>query len=102
MQERKRIGVFGWGIVAPKSPNIEEFERNLEHAGTWLEPFRDFGPSNFLVGYPQFDFDAYRPWFDERFPPAKFAQLKDKMGPMVQYAIGSFIQSLQQNNGIEQ
>ena len=50
MQERKRIGVFGWGIVAPKSPNIEAFERNLEEAGTWLEPFRGFGPSNFLVG----------------------------------------------------
>ena len=34
--------------------------------------------------------------------PAKFAQLKEKMGPMVQYALGSFIQSLQQNQGIEQ
>jgi len=101
MQERKRIGVFGWGIVAPKSPNIEAFERNLEAAGTWLEPFRGFGPSNFLVGYPEFDFDAYRPWFDQRFPPAKFGQLKDKMGPMVQYAIGAFIQSLDQNPGIE-
>ena len=101
MQGRKRIGVFGWGVVAPKSPNVEEFERNLESAGTWLEPFRGFGPSNFLVGYPQFDFDAYRPWFDERFPPAKFGQLRDKMGPMVQYAIGAFIQSLSQNPGIE-
>ena len=102
MAQRKRIGVFGWGVVAPKSPNIDAFERNLEGAGTWLEPFRGFGQSNFLVGYPDFDFDAYRPWFDERFPPAKFAQLKEKMGPMVQYAIGSFIQSLSQNPGVEQ
>jgi 3-oxoacyl-[acyl-carrier-protein] synthase II len=101
MAERKRIGVFGWGVVAPKSPNVDEFERNLERAGTWLEPFRGFGQSNFLVGYPDFNFDAYRPWFDERFPPAKFGQLKDKMGPMVQYAIGSYIQSLSQNPGIE-
>ena len=101
MVEHKRIGVFGWGVVAPKSPNVDEFERNLERAGTWLEPFRGFGQSNFLVGYPQFDFDDYRTWFDERFPPAKFAQLKDKMGPMVQYAIGSFIQSLSQNPGVE-
>ena len=38
---------------------------------------------------------------DERFPPAKFGQLTDKMGPMVQYAIGAFIQSLEQNPGIE-
>ncbi len=101
MGERKRIGIFGWGVVAPKSPDIDVFERNLTTAGTWLEPFREFGQSNFLVGYPEFDFDAYRPWFDERFPPAKFAQLKDKMGPMVQYAMGSFIQSLSQNPGIE-
>ena len=99
---RKRIGVFGWGVVAPKSPNVETFEENLEHAGSWLEPFTGFGPSNFLVGVPEFDFEAYRPWFEERFPPAKFGQLKEKMGPMVQYALGSFIQSLGQNAGIEQ
>jgi len=102
MSQRPRIGVFGWGLVAPKSPNIDVFERNLERADTWLSPYTGYGQSNFLVGYPEFDFDSYRPWFDERFPPAKFAQLKDKMGPMVQYAIGAFIQSLGQNPGIEQ
>ena len=101
MGERRRIGVFGWGIVAPKAPDIDTFERNLERTDAWLEPFRGFGPSNFLVGYPDFDFDAYRPWFDARFAPAKFAQLKEKMGPMVQYAMGAFIQSLRQNDGIE-
>ena len=102
MTDRKRIGVFGWGLVAPKSPDIATFERNLADAGTWLEPFTGYGPSNFLVGNPAFDFESYHGWFDERFPPAKFSQLKDKMGPMVQYAIGSFIQSLSQNPGIEQ
>lgn len=102
MSSRPRIGVFGWGLVAPKSPNVEAFERNLEQAGTWLSPFTGYGQSNFLVGYPEFEFESYRPWFDERFPPAKFAQLKDKMGPMVQFAIGAFIQSLEQNRGIEQ
>ena len=101
MGERKRIGIFGWGIVAPRSPDIAAFERNLERSDSWLQPFRGFGPSNFLVGYPDFDFDAYRPWFEERFPPAKFSQLKEKMGPMVHYAIGAFIQSLGQNPGIE-
>lgn len=102
MSQRPRIGVFGWGLVAPKSPNIDAFERNLESTDTWLSPFTGYGQSNFLVGYPEFDFESYRPWFDERFPPAKFAQLKDKMGPMVQFAIGAFIQSLGQNPGIEQ
>lgn len=99
---RKRIGVFGWGVVAPKSPNIDVFERNLEGAGSWLTPFREYGPSNFLVGYPEFDFETYHGWFGERFPPARFSQLDDKMGPMVKYAIGAFIQSLGQNRGIEE
>ena len=101
MGERKRIGVFGWGIVAPKSPDIETFTRNLESADTWLEPFRGYGPSNFLVGYPEFDFETYRPWLDQRFSSSKASQLKEKMGPLVQYALGAFIQSLSQNPGIE-
>jgi 3-oxoacyl-[acyl-carrier-protein] synthase II len=101
MANRKRIGIFGWGVVAPKSPDINSFEQNLEHADTWLSPFTGYGQSNFLVGYPEFDFETYHAWFDERFPPAKFAQLKDKMGPMVQFAIGAFVQSLGQNPGIE-
>ncbi|MGH9459230.1 MAG: beta-ketoacyl synthase N-terminal-like domain-containing protein [Thermoanaerobaculia bacterium] len=97
----KRIGIFGWGIVAPKSPDITVFEQNLEHSDSWLVPFREFGPSNFLVGYPDFDFERYHDWFDQRFPPSRFAQLDEKMGPMVKYAIGAFIQSLDQNPGIE-
>ncbi|HYO79117.1 MAG TPA: beta-ketoacyl synthase N-terminal-like domain-containing protein [Thermoanaerobaculia bacterium] len=103
MADRKRVGIFGWGVVAPKSPNINVFEQNLERADdSWLSRFAGYGQSNFLVGYPEFDFEAYRPWFDARFPPAKFSQLKDKMGPMVQFAIGAFIQSLEQNPGLEQ
>jgi 3-oxoacyl-[acyl-carrier-protein] synthase II len=102
MDARKRIGVFGWGVVAPKSPDIAAFEQNLEHADSWLSPFRGFGPSNFLVGEPEFNFETYHDWFNERFPPAKFKQLKDKMGPMVLSCIGAFIQSLTQNRGIEQ
>src|SRR2546428_2940317 len=101
MTDRKRIGIFGWGVVAPKSPNIEAFERNLERADSWLTPFRGYGQSNFLVGEPEFDFETYHDWFDQRFPPAKFSQLAEKMGPMVKFAIGAFIQSLQQNPGIE-
>ena len=102
MSNRKRIGIFGWGLVAPRSKDIDAFERNLERSDSWLSRFEGYGPSNFLVGYPDFDFETYHGWFDERFPPAKFGQLKDKMGPMVQFAIGSFIQSLSQNPGIEQ
>lgn len=102
MKEKPRIGVFGWGIVAPKSPDIDTFARNLLKSESWLAAFEDFGPSNFLVGEPEFDFERYRPWFDQRFAPSKYSQLNEKMGPMTKYAIASFIQSLTQNPGIEE
>ncbi len=98
----RRIGIFGWGIVAPRSPNIEAFERNLESSESWLSPFEGFGPNNFLVGQPDFDFAAYKGWIDERFPPNRFPQLEKKMGQPTLYAIGAFIQALSQNPGIEQ
>ena len=98
---RKRIGIFGWGVVAPRSPNIDRFEQNLEKAESWLQGFEGFGPNNFLVGAPEFDFGDYKEWIDARFEPRKFAQLESKMGNMVKYAIGAFIQSLGQNPGIE-
>ncbi|MEM7247638.1 MAG: beta-ketoacyl synthase N-terminal-like domain-containing protein [Acidobacteriota bacterium] len=97
----RRAGVFGWGIVAPKSPNIDVFADNLEKSGSWLEAFQGYGPASFLVGTPEFDFSAYRDWLLERFPPNRFAQLESKMGMPTLYAVGSFIQALRQNEGIE-
>jgi len=97
-----RVGVFGWGIVAPKSPNMEAFRRNLASADSWLAPFNGFGPDNFLVGIPEFQFSDYRPWIEARFPPRRFQQLEEKMDLPALYAIGAFIQALEQNPGIEQ
>lgn len=98
-----RVGVFGWGIVAPKSPDIDSFARNLaETAGSWLSPFRTFGPSNFLVGQPEFDFSRYQPWIDARFPPRHYHTLLEKMDMPAQFAIGAFVQALGQNPGLEQ
>ncbi|MEM6457114.1 MAG: beta-ketoacyl synthase N-terminal-like domain-containing protein, partial [Acidobacteriota bacterium] len=97
----RRIGVFGWGIVAPRSPNVDSFAANLAEADTWLSPFDGFGPDNFLVGMPTFDLEAYRPWFEARFKPNRFSQIESKMGLPVQYAIGAFIQALGQNPGLE-
>ncbi len=97
----KRIGVFGWGIVAPKSPNVEAFANNLERAESWLSPFNGFGPDCFLVGRPEFNFADYRPWIDQRFLPIRFPQLVEKMDMPTQFAIGAFIQALGQNPGID-
>jgi 3-oxoacyl-[acyl-carrier-protein] synthase II len=97
-----RVGVFGWGIVAPKSPNIEAFADNLQSSESWLAPFNGFGPDNFLVGMPEFRFADYRSWIDARFPPRRFMQLEEKMDLPSLYAIGAFIQSLDQNRGMEE
>ncbi|HET9450264.1 MAG TPA: beta-ketoacyl synthase N-terminal-like domain-containing protein [Aggregicoccus sp.] len=98
----RRVGIFGWGIVAPRSPNVDAFERNLAEGGSWLSAFEGFGPSNFLAGTPQFDLADYKAWIDARFPPTRFGQLGKKMGLPAQMAIGAFIQSLAQNPGLEQ
>jgi 3-oxoacyl-[acyl-carrier-protein] synthase II len=97
----RRAAVFGWGVVAPNSANIGEFAANLEQAGSWLTPFNGYGPDNFLVGQPKFDFHAYQPWIEARFPPSRFRQLTDKMDLTTQFAVGAFVQALGQNPGIE-
>ena len=97
----KRIGIFGWSVVAPRSQDISEFRENLRSGSTWMEPFTGFGPSNFLVGVPKFDLERYRPWVEERFKPARFSQLAKHSGDPVRYAVGAFIDALAQNPGIE-
>ncbi len=97
----RRAGIFGWGLVAPKSPNIDAFARNLAASESWLQPFNGFGPDTFLVGTPDFSFEDYRAWIEQRFPPNRFSQLETKMGWPVKYAIGAFIQALEQNPGLE-
>jgi len=96
-----RVGVYGWGIVAPRSPDVDTFAKNLESSESWLASFEGFGPNNFLVGNPDFDFEDYREWIEARFPPNRFHQLASKMDPSVLYAIGAFIQALGQNPGVE-
>ena len=96
-----RVGVFGWGIVAPRSPTVERFRENLQAGEHWLTPFRGFGPGNFLVGVPDFAFADYREWIGARFPPRRFAQLEEKMDLPSLYAVGAFIQALGQNPGLE-
>ncbi len=96
-----QIGVYGWGVVAPRSPDIESFARNLESSESWLTPFNGFGPDNFLVGTPEFDFEVYRDWIDERFPANRFSQLTSKMDLTTLYAVGAFIQAIQAREGLE-
>jgi 3-oxoacyl-(acyl-carrier-protein) synthase len=96
------VGVFGWGVVAPKSANIKAFEENLLGSESWLSPFNGFGPDNFLVGEPEFCFEDYQPWIGQRFAPRQYQNLKEKIDLPALFAIGAFIQALEQNPGLEQ
>ncbi len=96
-----KVGVYGWGIVAPKSPNIEAFRDNLASSESWLTPFHGFGPDNFLVGTPEFRLSDYEEWIGNHFAPRHYQKLKEKMDMPALYAIGAFIQALGQNPGIE-
>ncbi|HET6582279.1 MAG TPA: beta-ketoacyl synthase N-terminal-like domain-containing protein [Nannocystaceae bacterium] len=97
----RRVGVFGWGVVAPGARDIEAFGECLARGESRLSPFTGFGPSNFLVGEPDFDFAAYKPWIDARFPPSRYGLLERKFGGPTKFAIGAFIQALGQNPAIE-
>lgn len=99
---RRRVGIYGWGIVAPRSANVDEFAANLDAGGSWLEPFEDFGPSNYLVGRPKFDFADYREWIDARHVANRYTRLAEKMDRTTLFAVGAFIQALGQNPGLEE
>ncbi len=98
---RPRVGIFGWGVIAPGCATVDTFREKLYSGGSWLQQFDGFGPNNFLVGEPEFDFEDYHSWIDDRFPPNRFGQLQSKMGNPTLMAVGSFIQALDQNPGIE-
>ncbi len=100
----RRIGVFGWGIVAPGAHNVGEFADILDQSAqaSRLVPFEGFGPSNFLVGKPSFRFDDYEAWISARFAPNRFRALDKKFGTPTKYAVGAFIQALGQNAGVEE
>jgi 3-oxoacyl-(acyl-carrier-protein) synthase len=101
MNDEARVGIFGWGVVAPQCADVDVFERRLAEGDSWLEPFDGFGPDNFLVGQPQFELADYRGWIEERFPPTRFGQIQSKFGEPTHYAMGAFVQALGQNPGIE-
>jgi 3-oxoacyl-(acyl-carrier-protein) synthase len=98
----RRVGIFGWGIVAPRSANVDEFAANLDAGGSWLDSFEHFGPNNFLVGNPKCDFSDYKEWIDARHAPNRYPRLVDKMDRTTLFAVAAFIQALGQNPGLEE
>jgi 3-oxoacyl-(acyl-carrier-protein) synthase len=93
--------LYGAGVVAPGAANLTQLLEVIEKQEHLLvtEPDLD---NAFLVGKPSFEFEAYRDWIVERNAPSKFSQLSEKGGENVQIAIGTTIDALKMNPGLEQ
>jgi 3-oxoacyl-(acyl-carrier-protein) synthase len=99
----RRIGVYGWGVVAPGARHVDRLSALLEANTSALAPDRrpEFGPGLFAVGDPDFDFADYEAWIRERHGDAYVARLRAKMGDNVLFAIGAAVQALAGAPGLE-
>jgi len=99
-----RIGVYGWGVVAPGAKDIDSFKALLGGATTALAPSLrlELGSGLFAVGEPDFSFDDYASWIKDRLGEPYVLRLQRKMGDNVKFAVGATIQALRTQPGIEQ
>ncbi|WP_394848286.1 beta-ketoacyl synthase [Pendulispora brunnea] len=100
---RRRIGIYGVGVVAPGGRNVQAFEALLQRGATALGPTTrsEFGNGLFAVGEPDFSFDDYAAWIAERHGEAYVTRMRAKMADNVQFAVGATIQALQCDPNLE-
>lgn len=97
---RRRIHLYGCGVVAPGAANIKEFIEEIEAQKSVLVPEGALNNA-FLVGRPKFNFGVYEGWITSRHNQSKFGQLNDKAGECVRFAVGTTIDALECNPGLE-
>jgi 3-oxoacyl-[acyl-carrier-protein] synthase II len=99
----RRIGVYGWGIVAPGARNIAALDALLRGGKTALKTATrpELGEGLFAVGDPDFAIEDYTQWIAQRKGEAFAARLKKKMGDNVLFALGAAVQALQCNDKLE-
>jgi 3-oxoacyl-[acyl-carrier-protein] synthase II len=92
-----RIGVYGWGVVAPGARDVRALDALLHEGRSALAPRSGLhtGQGLFPVGDPDFSFDDYAAWIAERHGETYLARMRSKMGENVQFAVGATIQALQ-------
>src|SRR5579862_5421970 len=92
----RKVGVYGWGVVAPGAPNITALDALLRGGRSALAPAigASLGQRLFPVGDPDFSFDDYAAWIAERHGETYVSRLRSKMGENVQFAVGATIQAL--------
>lgn len=97
---RRRVSIYGCGVVAPGAANLAQFLEVVRAGKPVLEPLESLD-NGFLVGNPKFDFSVYREWISGRHNPSRFSQLQDKGMLNVQFAVGTTIDALEGNPGLE-
>lgn len=98
---KRKVSLYGVGIVSPGAANLREFLALVQEGKPALSPIEELQGA-FLVGKPKFDFEVYRDWITQRHAPNKFSQLSDKGLSHVRMAIGTSIDALESNPGLEQ
>lgn len=96
-KQGRRVGIYGWGIVAPGARNVAALDALLREGKTALKTASrpELGEGLFAVGEPDFAIDDYTAWIAARKGEAFAARLKKKMGDNVLFALGATVQALQ-------
>lgn len=96
-KEHRRVGVYGWGIIAPGAKNVAALDKLLREGRTALKTASrpELGDGLFAVGDPDFSVDDYTGWIAERKGDAFAARLRKKMGDNVLFALGATVQAMQ-------
>jgi 3-oxoacyl-[acyl-carrier-protein] synthase II len=95
----RRVGVYGWGVVAPGARDVAALEALLASGRTALSVAastsrQDLGGGLFASGDPEFSITDYEAWIAARHGDAYVARMRSKMGENVLFAVGATIQAL--------
>ncbi len=95
-QPPRRIGVYGWGVVAPGARDVAALEALLGtgRSAIQLRGRPELGGTLFATGEPDFALADYEEWIAARHGDAYLARMRSKMGENVQFAVGATIQAL--------
>jgi 3-oxoacyl-[acyl-carrier-protein] synthase II len=93
----RRIGIYGWGVVAPGARDVEALDALLRGGRSALgsSDRAELGSGLFAIGDPPFSLSDYDGWISARHGDAYLARMRTKMGENVQFAVGATVQALQ-------
>lgn len=98
---KRRIFLYGAGVVAPGAQNLDEFLEVVRKGQSVLTPKESLAAC-FLAGIPKFDFSLYKNWLTQRLGPKRYPILNEKNGDLVKFSVGSLIDILEKRPALEQ